>query len=74
MSRRLLGAGVSFVLYVIGIQWTAPSTASMIAMVEPVTASLFGIVFLKKELSLPQMAGMLLILFTITSLSMKQSE
>ncbi|MFZ0371392.1 MAG: EamA family transporter [Halobacillus sp.] len=38
----VLGAGISFMVYVNGIQWTAPTTASMVAMVEPVTASLFG--------------------------------
>lgn len=70
----LVGAGVSFIIYTIGIQRTAPSTASMIAMVEPVTASLFGIVFLNDQLSFPQILGMGIILATITSLSMKQSD
>ncbi|ARI77840.1 DMT family transporter [Halobacillus mangrovi] len=70
----LVGAGISFVLYVIGIQWTAPSTASMIAMVEPVTASLFGVLLLNDRLTFIQLIGMVLILVTITILSVKQSE
>ncbi|MCA1011679.1 EamA family transporter [Halobacillus halophilus] len=46
------GAGISFILYVIGIQWTAPTTVSMVAMVEPVTASLFGFLLIGDHLTL----------------------
>ncbi|RCW76880.1 DMT family transporter [Saliterribacillus persicus] len=70
----LVGAGVSFVFYVVGIKWTAPSTASMIAMVEPVTASLFGVLVLKDSLTIVQIIGMLFILVTITFLSVKQTH
>lgn len=69
----LVGAGMSFLIYVIGIKWTAPSTASMIAMIEPVTASLFGILVLENQLTVIQTLGMVLILVTITSLSVKQA-
>lgn len=70
----IIGAGLSFILYVRGVKRTAPSTASIIAMVEPVTASLFGIILLGNELTLMQYAGMGLILATITILSVKQSD
>lgn len=70
----LVGAGVSFVFYVVGIKWTTPSTASMIAMIEPVTASLFGVLVFKDSLTFVQLIGMLLILATITILSVKQSN
>ncbi|WP_406946005.1 DMT family transporter [Halobacillus sp. SY10] len=70
----LVGAGVSFILYIIGIRKTAPSTASMVAMVEPVTASLFGVLLLGDQLGMIQLVGMGLILFTITTLSVKQSD
>ncbi|WP_070121714.1 DMT family transporter [Bacillus marinisedimentorum] len=69
----ILGAGISFIFYVIGIRWTAPSTASMVAMVEPVTASLFGVLLLGDHLTLIQLLGMALILVTITILSVKQA-
>ena len=69
----LVGAGLSFIFYVIGIRWTAPSTASMVAMVEPVTASLFGVLLLGDYLDLIQLLGMALILFTVTFLSVKQA-
>ncbi|MGP4070016.1 DMT family transporter [Halobacillus sp. B29] len=70
----LVGAGVSFVLYVVGVRWTAPSTASMIAMVEPVTASLFGVMVLGDSLTFVQLIGMVLILATITFLSVKKTD
>ncbi len=34
----ILGVGFSFILYIIGLNYTAPT----VAMIEPVTASLFG--------------------------------
>ncbi|MFC4713410.1 DMT family transporter [Planococcus dechangensis] len=70
----IIGAGLSFALYTIGIRQTEASTASMIAMVEPVTASLFGILLLNEELSLVQLLGMAVILLTVTTLSVKKGD
>lgn len=64
-----LGAGLSFVLYIIGLKNTAPAVASIVAMVEPVTASLFGVVVLNESLVGSQVFGMGLILVTVTALS-----
>lgn len=70
----IIGAGLSFALYTTGIKLTAPSTASIIAMVEPVTASLFGVLLLGEDLSIVQLIGMAVILLTITTLSVKKSD
>ncbi|QHE62527.1 EamA family transporter [Rossellomorea vietnamensis] len=70
----LLGAGLSFLVYVIGIRRTTPANASMVAMVEPVTASLFGVLVIGDHLNLIQVLGMAVILVTITVLSVKQSN
>ncbi|WP_082232968.1 DMT family transporter [Halobacillus massiliensis] len=70
----IVGAGISFLIYVIGIRLTAPTTASMVAMVEPVTASLFGVLLLGDNLTIIQILGMVLILLTVTVLSVKQSD
>jgi drug/metabolite transporter, DME family len=70
----VLGAGLSFVLYVIGLNHTAPTVASIVAMVEPVTASLFGVVVLNEHLVGPQILGMGLILVTVTALSVYSSS
>ncbi|CAM4329246.1 DMT family transporter [Lacicoccus alkaliphilus] len=69
----IVGAGVSFIIYVIGVRRTTPTTASMVAMVEPVTASLFGVLLLGDQLAIIQIGGMALILITITVLSVKQA-
>ncbi|MGO2880746.1 MAG: EamA family transporter, partial [Halomonas sp.] len=70
----VLGAGLSFVLYIIGLKHTAPAVASVVAMVEPVTATLFGVVVLSGTLVGPQILGMGLILVTVTALSVFSSS
>ena len=68
-SIGVLGAGLSFILYVIGLHHTAPAVAAIIAMVEPVTASLLGAWLLNQSLEPIQLVGMALILATVTALS-----
>ncbi|WP_019570857.1 DMT family transporter [Thioalkalivibrio sp. ALE11] len=69
----VLGAGLSFIFYIVGLNYTAPAVASIVAMVEPVTASLFGVVFLDESLAAVQIFGMALILLTVTGLSVHSS-
>jgi drug/metabolite transporter, DME family len=69
----VLGAGLSFVLYIVGLNHTAPAVASIVAMVEPVTASLFGVLVLNESLAGLQILGMGLILVTVTGLSIYSS-
>lgn len=66
----VLGAGLSFILYIVGLNHTSPAAASVVAMVEPVTASLFGVAFLNETLVGSQISGMVLILVTATLMSM----
>ncbi|MCR8848448.1 DMT family transporter [Rossellomorea sp. SC111] len=70
----ILGAGLSFLVYVNGIRRTTPANASMVAMVEPVTASLFGVLVIGDHLNIIQILGMAVILVTITILSVKQAN
>lgn len=69
----LLGAGLSFTLYIFGLKRIAPAVASIMAMVEPVTASLFGVVLLDESLGGGQILGIALILATVTALSVSSS-
>ncbi|PRO66414.1 EamA family transporter [Alkalicoccus urumqiensis] len=69
----VIGAGLSFILYMIGLNRTTATTASVVAMVEPVTASVFGVAFMGDSLGLMQILGLVLILATVTLLSAKQS-
>lgn len=65
----VFGAGLSFIFYVLGLKHTAPAVASIVAMVEPVTASLFGVLILDESLDALQILGMGLILVTVATLS-----
>ncbi len=65
----VFGAGLSFILYIVGLKHTAPAVASIVAMVEPVTASLFGVFVLNEILVGLQIFGMGLIVITVTTLS-----
>ncbi len=69
----VIGAGLSFIFYIVGLNHTAPAVASIVAMVEPVTASLFGVVVLNESLAVLQILGMGLILVTVTALSVYSS-
>ncbi|MDR9502244.1 MAG: DMT family transporter [Desulfurivibrionaceae bacterium] len=69
----VFGAGLSFILYIVGLNHTAPAVASIVAMVEPVTAALFGVVVLDESLAGLQIFGMGLILVTVTALSVYSS-
>jgi drug/metabolite transporter (DMT)-like permease len=69
----VFGAGLSFIFYIVGLNHTAPAVASIVAMVEPVTASLFGVVILNESLVGLQIFGMGLILVTVTALSVYSS-
>lgn len=70
----LLGGGASFFLYLIGLRHTLPAVASIVAMVEPVTASLFGVLVLSESLVYTQIIGMALILITVTALGASQKH
>lgn len=66
LALGVLGAGLSFVLYVTGVRRTPPTVAALVASIEPVTAALFGIFLLDEQLKPLQVFGMTLILFTVT--------
>lgn len=70
----LLGGGISFAFYIIGLRTTAPTAASILAMVEPVTAALFGVAVLGAQLEGLQLLGMALVLVTVTALSVHSSR
>jgi drug/metabolite transporter (DMT)-like permease len=70
MALGVIGAGLSFTFYIIGLKHAAPTVASIIAMIEPVTASLFGVMVLNESLVGLQIVGMGLILVAVTALSL----
>lgn len=70
----VLGAGISFILYVVGMRRACPTRASVVAMIEPVTAALFAFAIMGESLAALQLAGMVLMLGTVTALSIHGTE
>lgn len=70
----VLGAGISFILYVMGMRGACPTRASVVAMIEPVTAALFAFAILGESLEAVQLVGMVLMLGTVTALSIHATE
>ena len=56
---------IPYILYTYGLQGTENGTASIIASIEPVVASLIGIILYGEHPSLPTIAGILLVLASI---------
>jgi len=65
----ILGAGLSFYCYFRGLFLTPATTASIVAMIEPVTAALFGFFVLEEVLQTSGFVGMTIILLAVTALS-----
>ncbi|WP_423822249.1 DMT family transporter [Salinisphaera sp. SPP-AMP-43] len=74
VALGLAGAGLSFPLYVYGLRDTSPVLASVVAMAEPVTAALFGLLVLGDSLGALQLVGMALIIAMVTWLSVQRAK
>ena len=68
----LMGAGLSFVGYFWWLRCVLPSTAAVTAMVEPATATLFGVLVLNQLLSPTETIGVLIILLAVTWLNIQR--
>ena len=68
LTLGILGAGVSFIFYIIGLRNAEPTVASIVAMIEPVTASMLGVIILNQSLDALQVVGIVLILAAVTTL------
>lgn len=65
----IIGAGLSFLCYFIGLRGVLPTMAAVVAMIEPVTATLYGVIGLGQALSLGEVLGMIIILSSVTALT-----
>lgn len=68
----LMGAGLSFFCYFTGLRGVLPSTAAVTAMVEPATATLFGVLLLGQLLSPTEAMGVAVILIAVTWLNVQR--
>ncbi len=70
----ILGTVISFSLYMEGVKLAGPETASMIASVEPVTATIATIVMMKISFTFPEILGIISIVIAVTVLSIKKDS
>jgi len=68
----LLGAGLSFFLYVVGLKTASAVSVALVGAVEPVTAALFGLLVLDQTLGATQWLGMVVILAAVTFMSVQR--
>ena len=64
----VLGGGVSFLLYIVGLRNSTAGAAAVLGMAEPLTAAVFGFVVLGQSLAPQQIVGAVLLLATVTGL------
>ncbi len=64
----LVATGVAYTLFNRGMRVVTPSTASTLALVEPLVASMLGVVVLGERLSLPAWGGAVLVLAALAAM------
>lgn len=70
----VLGGGVSFLFYIVGLKNSSARAAAVLGMAEPLTAASFGFVVLSQSLSPQQILGAGILLATVTWLQRRPSQ
>lgn len=70
----LLGTAMPFALYLKGVSIIGASKGSMLACIEPVSATVFSALWLKNKFTVFDLAGFALIITTVLILSIKERE
>lgn len=70
----IIGTVLSFSMYMEGVKLAGPQTASMIASVEPVTATVATVLMMKISFTLPEILGIISIVIAVTVLSIKKDS
>jgi len=65
MYLGLIGAGVTYILWFRGIRIIQPNAVSILGLLSPVSATVLGWILLNETLSLPQAAGMAVVLGSV---------
>jgi len=61
----IVGAGIAYIFYFSGLERTNVSKASSMFYLKPVFASVFAVILLGESITIPQIAGALLVLFSL---------
>lgn len=65
---------VPFLLYTLGLRYTEPSKASVMAFVEPMVATLVGVLVFHERMTLYSLSGVILIFISICLLNFKRKK
>lgn len=65
---------VPFLLYTLGLRYTEPSKASVMAFVEPMVATLVGVLVFHERMTLYSLTGVILIFISICLLNFKRKK
>lgn len=65
---------VPYVLYTLALKELDAGSASALSIVEPMAATVFGMIFFKEALSVPSAIGIILILFSVVALSYAEGK
>jgi len=66
------GSGIAYLLYYYTMNTLGPVRATGVTFIIPITAVFWGVVLLQESLSLPTVAGMVVILFGIVLTNMRR--
>ena len=69
LATGVISCFIPYLLYTYGLTGLENGRASVLASVEPVVASLLGVLIYHEKLTVPSVAGILLVLFAITLLN-----
>ena len=65
----VLGGGLSFLCYIVGLRQSPTGAAALLGMAEPITAAAFGLVVLEQSLAPLQLLGAVIVIATVTALN-----
>lgn len=74
LSMAFLVTALSFSLYTMGLRYMEPGRAAVLATLEPIVASLVGVVLYKEELSLMVVTGIVLVLVSSILVTVQPSH
>jgi drug/metabolite transporter (DMT)-like permease len=65
----VLGGGISFLCYIVGLRQSPAEAAALLGMAEPITAAAFGFIALDQLLAPRQILGAVIVIATVTALN-----
>lgn len=65
----VLGGGISFLCYIVGLKQSPAGSAALLGMAEPITAAVFGLIVLEQSLTPQQLLGAIIVIVMVSALN-----